>query len=404
MSVLNAPTPIEKAPKLAAGRIPIMAFVADAESEAAVHECLAQLSLTNAVLVRGGIAKAVQYLGAERSPHLLIVDVSDVDLPVSQIHTLAEVCEPGVTVIAVGKRNDVGLYRDLLHAGVSDYIVKPLTPKILANALRVASHEGGTAPISQKLGKVVSFTGARGGVGTTTLAVNVAWYLANQQGRRVALVDLDLQNGDCGLALNIKSTPGLREALANPLRVDAILIERAMTLVGDRLFVLSAEEKLFDEAQFTSAGVETLLSILRQQFHYVVLDVPRMRSAAYRRAFEMADIRVLVADQTLGSVRDIARWKTAFDEGGSENRNLLVINRAGEGGRHGVRLREMGDTLSMQPKCVIPFEPKWFAAGALDLERRLAKRRGKVTDAIALVALEISGQSVRPRRWWRFGS
>jgi hypothetical protein len=103
-------------------------------------------------------------------------------------------------------------------------------------------------------------------------------------------------------------------------------------------------------------------------------------------------------------VRDIVRWQTAFGEGGSENRNLLVINRAGEGGRRGVRLREMGDALIIQPKCVIPFEPKWFAAGALDLGRRLAGRRGKVTDAIASLAREISGQIVRPRRWWRFSS
>jgi pilus assembly protein CpaE len=403
MSILNTPMPIERLPKLAAGRMPVMAFVADSESETAVHECLAQLSMPTTALIRGGITKAVQYLGAERSPNLLIVDVSDVDLPVSQIHALAEVCEPGVTVIAVGTRNDVGLYRDLLHAGVSDYIVKPLTPQILANALRKATSEDGIAPISQKVGKVVSFTGARGGVGTTTLAVNVAWYLANQQGRRVALVDLDLQNGDCGFTLDIKPTPGLREALTNPLRVDAILIERAMTLVGDRLFVLSSEEALLEEAQFPSAGVETLLSILRQQFHYVVLDVPRVRSVAYRQTLDMADIRVLVSDQTLSSMRNVMRWRKTFDQGGSENRNLLVINRVGEGGHRGVTLREMGETLGMQPKYMIPFEPKWFAAGSLSLGRRL-ERRGKITDAIALVAREISGQGVRPRRWWRFGS
>jgi hypothetical protein len=106
----------------------------------------------------------------------------------------------------------------------------------------------------------------------------------------------------------------------------------------------------------------------------------------------------------LRSARDIVRWRTAFDDGGSENRNLLVINRAGEGGRRGVTLREMGDTLRMQPKGVIPFEPKWFAARELDSGRRLGERHGKVTDAIALLAREISGHSIRPRRWWRFGS
>jgi pilus assembly protein CpaE len=402
MSVLSAPAPIEKTTtKLPVGRAPIMAFVSDAESESAAHECLAQLAVPNAVLIRGGIAKAVQYLATERSPTVLLVDVSDVDMPVSEIHALAEVCEPGVTVIAIGKRNDVGLYRDLLHAGVSDYIVKPLTTQVLANSLRAATSEGASAPISQKLGRLISFAGARGGVGTTTVAVAVARYLANRQGRRVALVDLDLQSGDCSLALDIKSTHGLREALTNPLRIDSILLERVMTPVGDRLFVFSTEEPLYNETEVTASAVETLLTALRQQFHYVILDVPRIRSEAYRRALDIADIRVLVLDQTLRSVRDTVRWQQVFDETGAETRSIFVVNRVGEGGRRSVSLRELSETLKIQPKCAIPFDPKFFATGPMSAG---ADRRGKVPDAIARLSLDILGQSVRSPRWWRFGS
>jgi len=402
MNVLTPPAPIEKAAKLPEGRVPLLAFVGDAESESAVHECLAQLSFANAALIRGGIAKAIQHLTAERSPGLLIVDVSDVDMPVSQINALAEVCEPGVSVIAVGQRNDVGLYRDLLHAGVTDYIVKPLTSQALAKAVRLASGEA-VAPISQKVGKLVSFIGTRGGVGTTTLAVNVAWFLANRQGRRVALVDLDLQNGDCGLALGIKSTHGLREALANPLRIDSVLIERAMARVGERLYVMSSEEPLFSEASFTSAALETLISVLRQQFHYVIVDVPRIRSTEYRCALDMSEIRVLIADQTLRSVRDIMRWRAAFEQGRSDQRDIVVINRSGEGGRHGATLREIGEPMKLDLRNVIPFDPKLFATVAAD-PAPIAVQRGKVPDAIAALCLEISGQSLRPRPWWRLGA
>jgi len=403
MSVLTQPAPIERAAKLPEGRVPILAFVSDAESEAAVHECLAQLSLPNAALMRGGITKAIQYLSAERSPNLLIVDVSEADLPVSQVHSLAEVCEPGVTVVAVGKRNDVGLYRDLLHAGVADYIVKPLSPQVLARTLRIVTGDG-TAPISQKLGKLVSFTGTRGGVGATTLAVNVAWYLANRQGRRVALVDLDLQNGDCGLALGIKPTRGLREALANPLRIDSVLIERAMTQVGERLFVMSSEEPLLDQVEFTSAAVETLITNLRQQFHYVIVDVPRFQATGYRWVLDAADTQVLVADQTLRSVRDVVRWRAAFEGSGAHHRHLVAINRSGEGGRAGVTLREVGEALQAKPKSVIPFEPKLFAKVSSDSALPPIAGRGAVPDAIGNLALEICGQSVRPRRWWRLGA
>ncbi len=113
-------------------------FVSDAQSESVLRECLAQLSVQNAMVMRGGITKAIQYLYEERSPNVLIVDISGIDLPLSEIHRLAEVCEPGVTVIAIGDRNDIGLYRDLQQAGITDYIVKPLTPYIIAKSVQSA--------------------------------------------------------------------------------------------------------------------------------------------------------------------------------------------------------------------------------------------------------------------------
>jgi pilus assembly protein CpaE len=400
-SLLELPVPIERtANKPATGRLPLQAFVTDAETEKVLHECLSHLSLTHGDIIRGGIAKAIEHLSAERSPNILIVDISGVDLPVSKLHDLSEVCEPGVTVIAIGNRNEIGLYRDLMHAGVTDYIVKPLTPQLLKKALTVRPHTGDAGGIHKKLGTVVAFVGARGGVGTTTLSVNLAWYLANRQNRRVALVDLDLHNGDCALALNIKPTNGLREALVNPLRVDTTLLERVLTPVGERLFVLSSEEPLRDEVRFTAEAVESLVSALREQFHYVVLDVPRMDSRPYQRALDIADLRIMVADQTLRSVRDTVRLHTALGEGDSGRRNLLVVNRHGEGGRHAVTLREMQHVLEQHPKTVIPFQPTLFTAVAGEA-RVAAARRGKFTDAIAALALELSGRPQERRRWWR---
>ena len=181
-SILEMPAPIEKtANRVPLGRAPLLAFVADAATEKALRECLTQLSLASGMIMRGGIAKAIETLGAERSPNILIVDIGGIDLPISQVHALADVCEPGVTVIAIGNRNEIGLYRDLLHAGVTDYIVKPLTPQLIARALNQRTGTGEASPIQKKLGTMTALIGARGGVGTTTLAVNLAWHLANRQ-------------------------------------------------------------------------------------------------------------------------------------------------------------------------------------------------------------------------------
>jgi pilus assembly protein CpaE len=399
-SILEAPAPIERATsRLPVGRSPLLAFVADGETDRVLRECLANLAIAQGEIMRGGIAKAIEYLGSQRSPNTLIVDISGADLPVSQVRALEEVCEPGVRVIAIGNRNEIGLYRDLLQAGVSEYIVKPLNAQLLSRAMSPGTGVGGISAIQQKLGTMVAVIGARGGVGTTTLAVNLAWHLANRQSRRVALVDLDLQNGDCALSLNIKPTSGLREALVNPARIDNTLLERVMMPIGSRLFVLSTEEPLRDNLRLTPEAVETLVTALRDQFHYVILDVPRTPEPPYQRALDLADFRIIVCDQTLRAVRDTVRLRTALGEVDGQHRNLLVVNRHGEGGRLAVTLQEMRKILDLRPSAVIRFDPKMFTA-AVTKSQVAASRRGKLADAIGALVLQVSGRPPERRRWW----
>jgi pilus assembly protein CpaE len=233
------------------------------------------------------------------------------------------------------------------------------------------------------------------------LAVNLAWYLAHRQSRRVALVDFDLQSGDCALALNIRATAGLSEALVNPGRIDNTLLDRVMTPVGERLFVLSSEEPLHEEVEFNAVAVETLVSALREQFHYVILDVPRIPSAPYRRALDIADLRVMVADQTLRAVRDTTRLRASLGQGDGRHRDFLVINRHGEGGRHAVTLQEIQHVLELRPKSVIPFLPTLLTTAA-SRGHVAAGQRGKFTDAIAALALELAGRPRDRGRWRRF--
>jgi len=392
-SSLLSPALIEKTVTPAATRAWLMAFAADRETAASLEACLSQLTFPDAIVKSGGIGRAIRYLGSERSPDNIIVDISGTDMPASKVHDLAQLCEPGVTVIAIGDRNDIGLYRDLVEAGVSEYVVKPITLQLLAKALSPRPTPAEGTPVSRKLGKMVAFVGARGGVGTTTLAINLAWYLADRQKRRVLLLDLDLQNGDCALTLNISPTPGLSDALANPLRIDGVFLERAMTARSERLFVLSAEEPLCTEVDFMAEAIETLVGVLRTQFHYIIVDVPRLHGAPYRRSLDVADIRVIVADQTLRSVRDTVRLQTALGEGNAAHRNLFVVNRSGEGGCYPMTLDEMA-RVDLRPKIVIPFLPKQFIAAGLARHRRF-------TEAVAALATEISGHMPKRTPWWR---
>ena len=196
-------------------------------------------------------------------------------------------------------------------------------------------------------------------------------------------------------------TAGLREALTNPSRLDLVFLERVMAVQGERLFVLSVEEPFDHQVTFTSDAVDRLVGLLRTQFHYVVVDVPDLIAEANRRVIDIANLRVVVADRTLRSVRDTARLRMALGEGDLQHRNVLVINRNGEGGRHAVKLHELRGIVEMEPRCVIPFQPHLFSAAA-GAGWLAAERRSRFTDGIAALAGELSGRTSAPRGWRRF--
>ncbi len=177
---------------------------------------------------RGDIGTAITYLRSNSSPRIISSTSPRSELPISDINALAEACEPGVEVIVIGAQNDIGLFRDLMQIGVSDYLAKPITRELLRRSIETVRQGAQSVNLRGRLGKIVAVTGVRGGAGATTVAANLAWLLSEKVGRRVALLDLDFNFGSLSLALDQKATPGLREALENIHRVDQLFIERTL--------------------------------------------------------------------------------------------------------------------------------------------------------------------------------
>jgi len=384
-----------------AARERFTAFLADEASEQVVRQCVLEMALPNSSVHRGNMARVISYLQAVRSPTSLMVDVSGSELPVTEIHKLAEVCEPGVSVVVIGDRNDVGLYRNLVRAGVTDYVVKPLTRSLVQNVL-TAQLEGnvvtaGASFSNQKLGSVVAVIGTRGGVGTTTVAANLAWFLANNETRRVALVDLDVYYGDAALTLNVKIAGGLREVLENPTRIDELYLERAMVLSGKRLYILAAEERLDIPVKIDPEALAALFEPLRKQYHYVVVDVPRQTGEFMQRVMEAAGIRVIVTDQTAHSIRDAVRLRRFFDAPQANQRNIIVLNRAGELGKADISQKMMSDTIGIPVDVTIPYHPKSIISAA-NAGNAVAATKGPVTSAIQDLASELIGRRETKRR------
>lgn len=288
-------------------RCEVVAAVADKETLSFLRAYLADSISGGVHLEKGGVSQLVHYLErAEIPPRLLIVDLSGIETPLSEIDRLAEVCEPNITVIALGEQENVHLFRELLRAGISDYITKPLSSDLLEPYVR-ERRAGIMATASQtRRGRIVAVAGGRGGVGSTTLAVAMAWRLANVQKRRVALVDLDLHGGAACVQLGLQAG-GLLDALENHVKIDALYLDRTLIRHGPRLAVMAEEAPMRRDATVTPAALDALLDTLAEDFHYIVVDVPRTFGSAMAHVLRKARTRVFVIDRTLPALRDGTR-------------------------------------------------------------------------------------------------
>ena len=218
-------------------------FTQDQASEAVIRQSLSALGVENPHFTIGNAATAIGILANEKSPQLLIVDLGTIGDPLDKVRDLAEVCDPGVSVVAIGDRNDIVLYRDLKALGVTEYLLKPLVRSTFTRTCRAILLPDGDRT-NPPAGKLVFVVGVRGGVGATTIATNLSWYMAESKRRDTMLVDLDLQKGDAALQLDVTPNHALREALDHPERVDKFFLERAIKHVTEHLDILASLEPL----------------------------------------------------------------------------------------------------------------------------------------------------------------
>ncbi len=260
---------------------------------------------------KGGLRNAVQSLSITASPNILMVDLSESGDPLNDINALAEVCEPGTVVIAVGHVNDVRLYRDLLASGIHDYLLKPLSPgqvrDALVNAQALFSAPKSHNPSVAKRHISTAVIGTRGGVGASTIATSLAWLFSADEKLPTALLDLDVHFGTGALALDLEPGRGLTDAIENPARIDGLFIERAMIRANDNLAILSAEAPMSVPLMTDGAAFVQLEEEFRQAFEMTVIDLPRNMLINFPHLLTDVNVAVIVAEMTLASARDTIR-------------------------------------------------------------------------------------------------
>ncbi|MFT8243803.1 AAA family ATPase [Roseomonas sp. BN140053] len=373
-----------------AERPSLLAFVVDAESDAVLREALLSEAGEGAEVRRGDLQAAARALRKGITPRALVVDVSGLDQPLTALEELSQVVEPDVRVLVVGERQDASFYRQVTRGlGVLEYLYKPLSHEMVAR--HFAGFVRGAAEASPDVylrgGRVIAVTGVRGGVGATTVASNLAWHLAEQARRHTALLDCDLHGGSTALLLGAKTTNGLRVALEHPDRVDELFVERTAQPVGERLFVLAAEEKLLDEPHAVPGATSRLVNMLRRRFNFVVVDLPARATLMSRDVLDLAHQRVLVTDPSLAGAREVLRYAGLPNAPMQARRALIVLNRANQTG--GLNRQQMVQALGSEPDLQIPWLPKLVPAAA-DLGEPAAAKRSGFRDGIEQLAREVA--------------
>lgn len=309
---------------------PFAAFVADDETHAAAVELARRRGWPTGEVQRGGLATALRQLGVVAPPELMLVDFSDLEDPAQAMDGLAELAG-GTRVIALGTRNDVGMFRRVLDAGAADYLVKPVTADQLGEAVdRVEAARTASGPGAVRLGRCICVVGARGGVGASLLAGNLAWLIAEERERRVGLLDLDLQYGSQALAFDVAPSPGLREALEDPERVDETFLEHTAAKLSERLHVFAAEEAVDDGVQVPGRATAELLRRMREQREVLVVDLPRGLLGQAPDLLEQVTDLVVVSDLSLTGLRDSNRLLRLARPLGGKLRVRVVANRTGK--------------------------------------------------------------------------
>lgn len=213
---------------------------------------------------------------------------------------------PRTLTFAASADSSLSLIRTALKAGANDFLSLPLDRRELDKVLIKLTQPGFERQTATTMGEVITICGARGGLGSTTLAVNLAVRLAGPESR-VALMDLDLQRGDVAAFLNLTPTQSL-EALANARGdIDELFLQDVMTRHSSGVFVLPAPSLIEEADAVGHLEIEAALKVLRSHFAYTIIDTARTITSAALAAFEASDRIFILMDLSVPGVRAVRR-------------------------------------------------------------------------------------------------
>src|SRR5215475_4101662 len=347
-----------------APRVSVQAFCETVETAAAVQAAGEDRRLAKAhvKIQMGGIAAAGEAYRNSPTPNVILIETdSRTDEILRGLDQLAEVCDAGTKVIVVGRVNDVMLYRGLTRRGVSEYLIGPVGTLDIVRAICNLY----SAPDAKAVGRIIAIIGAKGGVGASTVAHNIAWAIGRDLSLDSVVADLDLAFGTAGLDYNQDPPQGIADAVFSPDRVDIAFVDRLLSKCTDRLSLLAAPATLDRVYDFGAESFDTTLDSLRSSIPCIVLDVPHQWTAWTKRILISADDILVVAGPDLANLRNAKNMVDLLKSSRpNDQRPHYCLNQVGLPKRPEISPADFAKALENDPIAVIPFEPQLFGPAA----------------------------------------
>lgn len=283
----------------------------------------------------------------QTNPDVALVSLDDdPDAALALIEQLSHSL-PDLALLVASSSTDGNLILRTMRAGAKEFLTQPLKPEDVAAAIqRVAKHRFGVEASGKRGGcKVIAIAGATGGVGSTSLAVNIGCSLAADENNSVVLIDLDLAVGDADVFLDTIPEYTLSDIAQNISRLDFTLLKRSLTKHSSGLYLLPRPVQLEDSRLVTMDDLQRVLGLLKATFTHVIIDTSKAFTALDMHAMVAATDVLMVTQLDLPCLRNVVRLMMSFKEvDGLKDKLKVVVNRAGHGTNQ-ISVRKAQETL-----------------------------------------------------------
>lgn len=310
----------------------------------------------------GGSPAAVEAYKHSPTPNVIILEAQgNRQTLIDNLEALSEYCDPGTKVVILGHVNDVILYRDLIKRGVSEYLIMPVGIMELVKTIS----ELFTIPGAEPVGRTIAIVGAKGGVGSSTIAHNLAWSVSKNLSISTVVVDLDIAFGTAGLDFNQDPPQGIAEAIFAPDRIDAALVDRLLSKCSDNLSLMAAPATLDRTTDMTETAADNVVDLLKTSVPCIILDIPHIWTAWARRLLIMADEIVIVAEPELASLRNAKNMYDLLKQARPNDRQPhVILNKIGVPKRPEISTNEFSKALGRDLSATIAFDAQTFGTAS----------------------------------------